>query len=188
MRRHSNLSYLHPVRSALAELNLPETLTFDGLQKVVARRRSRKLVVRRTAELRGTPVCAMTYSNVVKDLILYAPAEERRRERHFICHEFGHLLLGHHEQARSNVMRPLPLLAPSMVADQLKMAEINPGGKQKFAPSGWTPASRRSAACSTFTSVEEKRAERFADLLMEHLWLSSLRRLDEPVRFAEVFG
>lgn len=180
--------YLGPVYSAISDLRLPDKLTLGGLHKVVSTSRSRKLVVRRTEELRGSPVCAMTYSNKAVDLILFAPAEERRREDHFVCHEFGHLLLGHHERSRGNVTSPMPLLGPAMVAEQLKVADVGLEGDG-------TPPSlvnllgrRRSATCSTFTTIEEKRAESFADLLMDHMWRSDVRTLDEPVRFAEVFG
>jgi hypothetical protein len=184
----SDPGYLGLVHSVISELSLPDKLTFDGLHQVVSMRRSRKLVVRRTEELRGSPVCAMTYSNEAVDLILFAPAEERRREDHFVCHEFGHLLLGHHERVRGNVMRPLPLLAPAMVSEQLKMAVVRVEESRVSTSSAPALGRHRSATCSTFTTIEEKRAESFADLLMEHMWRSNVRTLDEPVRFAEVFG
>lgn len=174
----SDPGYLGLVHSTISELCLPEKLTLDGLQGVVSTRRARKLVVRRTEELRGSPVCAMTYCNEAVDLILFAPAEERRREDHFVCHEFGHLLLGHHERSRGNVTRPMPLLGSAMVSNQLQVADV----ESKLL------GRRRSATCSTFTTIEEKRAESFADIMMDHIWRSNIRTRDEPFRFAEVFG
>lgn len=171
-------SYISTVQSTIAELGLPEKLTLDVLGEAVSSRRARKLVIRRTEELAGSPVCAMTYCNAAVDLVLYAPAEERRREDHFVCHEFGHLLLGHHEQARGNVTRPMPLLAASMVADQLQVDASEPTLLGR----------RRSASCATFTAAEEKRAETFADIVMDRMWRAHLRPRDEPSRFAEVFG
>ena len=47
---------------------------------------------------------------------------------------------------------------------------------------------RRSATCSTFTVVEEKRAESFADIIMDRIWRANHRPMDEPSKFAEVFG
>lgn len=181
----SDLGYRTLVHSVISQLKLPDRLSFEDLQQLVAARRARRLVVRRAEELRGTPTCAMTYSNKNMDLILLAPAAELRREDHFVCHEFGHLLLGHHDRVHSNVTRPLPHLAPTMVSTQLQTADMSHQGSQ-------TPDSSlgriRSAPCSAFSSIEEKRAELFADILMEHLWRADMRVLDEPVRFAEVFG
>lgn len=171
-------SYVATVQSTIAQLDLPEKLTLDALRDAVSSRRERKLVVRRTEELAGSPVCAMTYCNAAVDLILFAPADERRREDHFVCHEFGHLLLGHHEQARGNVARPMPLLGASTVTNQLQVDASEPKLLGR----------RRSASCATFTVSEEKRAETFADIVMDRMWRAHLRPLDEPSRFAEVFG
>ncbi|MCZ1006795.1 ImmA/IrrE family metallo-endopeptidase [Streptomyces lydicus] len=91
----------------LAELNLPRVTSVRDLRGEVSRRTGRTVVLEpreQASSLCGA--CAITESHAY---VFYDPRTSPTHQDHIIAHEFGHLLLGHHET------RPLSALAPSLI-------------------------------------------------------------------------
>ena len=90
---NSNVS----VSTAVDELALGETFTFDELVRAVQRNRGRPL---RIAELTALGVndglCAVWLGTVEQDLILHAHSDSALHRQQFVLHELAHMILGHH--------------------------------------------------------------------------------------------
>ncbi|MEU4486620.1 M48 family metalloprotease [Streptomyces purpurascens] len=91
----------------LAELNLPDVISIRDLRPEVSRRTGREVVLEPREQAPSVcGACAVTESAVY---VFYDPRTSPLHQDHIIAHEFGHLLLGHHES------RTLSDLAPSLL-------------------------------------------------------------------------
>lgn len=191
MTDFSYQSALKAAQDALDALALPVDLDFERLLEIVKETRGRALIIRPADALAGSLHCGQSWSTRKADLVLYGPSRMHYKERFSICHELGHLILGHLDN-EVRVLRPVPDLAPWMVAQQLGMGIS--GSPAVSAAVGLTVLEDSphplppEQGKSKFTNEQEGQADATADLLVNLLRNASVRRLSEPLGFGQVFG
>ena len=84
------------VATAVDELALGETFTFDELVVAVERNRGRRLRIVELAELGvDDGLCAVWLGADHQDLILHAHSDSVLHRQQFVLHELAHMILGH---------------------------------------------------------------------------------------------
>lgn len=84
------------VSTAIGELALGETFTFDELVMAVQRNRGRQLRIVELSELGvNDGLCAVWFGSVDQDLILHAHSDSALHRQQFVLHELAHMILGH---------------------------------------------------------------------------------------------
>ena len=84
------------VATAVDELALGETFTFDELVVAVERNRGRRLRIVELAELGvDDGLCAVWLGADHQDLILHAHSDSVLHRQQFVLHELAHIILGH---------------------------------------------------------------------------------------------
>lgn len=186
--------------ATVSALNLPENLDFDGLTAIVQAKVDRELNVRRAPGLAGTLECGHTYRTTKRDVVLHAPSQSRYQEQYWVCHEFGHLILGHLDEVVPDALSP----ALSQVFDLLdvRMLKTQLARTPQHAPEPATGARSSEGLLeledgeeilgevrrSLLSSPGERLAEAVADELYMRLHRASTLKLSEPLDFGSVFG
>ncbi|TFD63748.1 hypothetical protein [Cryobacterium sp. Hb1] len=148
------------VSTALDQLALGETFTFDELVGAVQRSRGRRL---RIVELVGVTgrdgLCAVWFEAGGDDVILHAQSDSVLHEQQFVLHELAHMILGHQVDDDSDVPDILlPDIPPETRRRLLRRQDLN--------------------------TVKEVQAETLADHLAAAIRGSTMHRS----RYLEVFG
>lgn len=148
------------VSTALDQLALGETFTFDELVGAVQRSRGRRL---RIVELGGVTgrdgLCAVWFEAGGVDVILHAQSDSVLHEQQFVLHELAHMILGHEVDEDSDVPDILlPDIPPETRRRLLRRQDLN--------------------------TVKEVQAETLADHLAAAIRGSAMPRS----RYLEVFG
>ncbi|MDJ0378485.1 ImmA/IrrE family metallo-endopeptidase [Cryobacterium sp. PH31-L1] len=148
------------VATAVDELALGETFTFDELVMAVQRNRGRQLRIVELAELGvHDGLCAVWLGAEDQDLILHAHSDSALHRQQFVLHELAHMILGHKFDEYAEA-------ADFLLPDIPKETR------------------RRLLRRQNLDSAEEVQAETLADI-----FAAAIRRsMRNSSRFAEIFG
>lgn len=90
------MSIEHTVATAVANLALGDTFTFDDLVGALQERRGRTLRIVELADLGDHDgICAVWLITESEDLVLHAHSDSALHRQQFVLHEFAHMILGH---------------------------------------------------------------------------------------------
>ena len=148
------------VSTAVDQLALGNTFTFDALVDAVQRNRQRRLRIVELADLGDQDgLCAVWLVADGEDLILHASSDSALHRQQFVLHELAHMILGHdanHDPETPDFL--LPDIPPQVTARLLRRQELN--------------------------TVEEVVAETLADRLAAAIRGSAMH----SSRYLEIFG
>jgi hypothetical protein len=148
------------VSTAVDQLALGFTFTFDALVDAVQRNRQRRLRIVELADLGDQDgLCAVWLVADGEDLILHASSDSALHRQQFVLHELAHMILGHdatHDPETPDFL--LPDIPPQVKARLLRRQELN--------------------------TVEEVVAETLADRLAAAIRGSAMH----SSRYLEIFG
>ena len=84
------------VLTAVADLHLGCTFTFDDLLRTVQERRNRRVRIVELAHLdTHDGICAVWLVTDTEDIVLHARSDSILHRQQFVLHELAHMLLGH---------------------------------------------------------------------------------------------
>ena len=148
------------VSTALDQLALGETFTFDELVGAVQRSRGRRLRIVELVGVTGSDgLCAVWFEAGGEDVILHAQSDSVLHEQQFVLHELAHMILGHEVDDDSDV-------------PDILLPDIPPETR------------RRLLRRQDLDTVKEVQAETLADHLAAAIRGSAMHRS----RYLEVFG
>ena len=154
------MSSVVSVSTALDQLALGETFTFDQLVGAVQRRRGRRLRIVELAGVTGRDgLCAVWFEAGGDDVILHAQSDSVLHAQQFVLHELAHMILGHAVDKDSDV-------------PDILLPDIPPETR------------RRLLRRQDLDTVKEVQAETLADHLAAAIRGSTMHRS----RYLEVFG
>jgi hypothetical protein len=148
------------VSTAVGELALGETFSFDELVLAVQRNRGRPLRIVELTELGVQDgLCAVWLGTEDQDLVLHAHTDSTLHRQQFVLHELAHMILGH---AFDEHAETADFLLPDVPKE----------------------TRRRLFRRQNLDSAEEVEAETLADI-----FAAAIRRsLRDSSRYSEVFG
>jgi len=115
------------VSTAVDQLALGNTFTFDALVDAVQRNRQRRLRIVELADLGDQDgLCAVWLVADGEDLILHASSDSALHRQQFVLHELAHMILGHdahHDPETPDFL--LPDIPPQVKARLLRRQELN---------------------------------------------------------------
>ena len=112
------------IRSVIESLPLPHRLDVEGFLKVVEEARGRPITLIHTPvhAIRTGP-CGVWLRRAYDDIILVEGRTSEYHRRNIVFHEFGHMLLGHDENAGDPVgLSLIKSLAPSIDPESVGVA------------------------------------------------------------------
>jgi len=148
------------VSTAMGELALGDTFTFDELVSAVQRRRERPLRIVELADLSDRHgLCALWLERDSADLVVHAHTESPLHRQQFVLHELAHMILDHGDN-------------PDLDAPDQLLPDIS------------VIARRRLLARHDLDSEAEILAEALAD----HLAAAIRGSVTQQSKFVEIFG
>ena len=151
------------VSTALDQLALGETFTFDELVGAVQRSRGRRLRIVELVGVTGSDgLCAVWFEADGGDVILHAHSDSVLHKQQFVLHELAHMILGHEVDEVDEDSDVPDILLP----------DIPPETR------------RRLLRRQDLDTVKEVQAETLADHLAAAIRGSAMHRS----RYLEVFG